>query len=55
MTPSRVVDPPRWLVKHTIPDGEEQAVLLVHLEGIIECAQDLARQTKIRLWQRLRS
>ncbi len=55
MAPPGVVDPPRWLVKHTIPDREKQTVLLVHLESVIECAQDLARQAEIRLWQRLRS
>ena len=54
MAPSRVVDPPRRLVKDAIPDGEEQTVLLIHLKRVIERAQDLTRLPEVSLWQRLR-
>jgi S1-C subfamily serine protease len=45
MAAAGVVDPPRRLVPDPVPDGEEQAVLLVHLKGVVEREEDLTIQT----------
>ena len=36
VTPAGIIDPPRRLVIDTVPDREEEAVLLLHLERVVE-------------------
>ena len=54
MAAAGVVDPPRRLVIDAVPDGEVQAVLLVHLERVVERGEHLAGLAEVGLGQRLR-
>lgn len=54
MASSGVVEPTCRPVVDPVPDREEQAVLLVHLERLVQGGQDLARVSEIGLRQRLR-